>query len=67
MDLLKPAVLTAENNGNYQRTQEQKKCRTQKQHAKNTMTKYLTQHLLLATDKRQTVIYQGRLLRKNKM
>lgn len=44
MDLLKPAVLTAETNENHQRTHEQKKCRTQKQRAKNTMPKCLIWH-----------------------
>lgn len=37
MDLLPPTVLTAENNGNHQRTQEQRKCGTWKEHARNTM------------------------------
>lgn len=39
MDLLPPTILTTENNGYHQRTQKQQKCRTRKQHAKNTMPK----------------------------
>lgn len=67
MDFLPRTVLTAEN-VNHQRTQEQRKCRTQKQHAKNVYQKVsFDPASTIGPQQRPTGDGQGKILGKNKM